>query len=203
MLHNKSLQTFHLIAVSLFDPTRSRIVGEVADPIWIAAFRRADFGTQQPSEITISTPFRESEFLGGGYSIEVAAKIENANRARCEAVPIRADGETKWFDALHIVKLFPLVEGKFVPGHYRLESARHSHATIFNLSELSAVLFGYTYLFAHEYKLRCTPERIELVLLTNERTLAVAIRETKLSDALSCESRSNEQTSARRRKSSK
>ena len=156
----------YLIAAHAFDSAQSRLLSTTR----VDSFKSADL------EVDLS------EFVGKGFGIYLCRRIDlpdgEINDYPERIVVLELGGGQSLFEVLEIVELFPLVEGAFTPGIYRIsdDPVYHEIKSVARLVEIYRLYASFQPVEA--VKLVCSDEGIE-VRGTGEARAEVFSRSTR------------------------
>ncbi|HEX8249946.1 MAG TPA: hypothetical protein VF599_17370 [Pyrinomonadaceae bacterium] len=147
----------YLIAAHAFDSARSRLL--LTTPA----------GSLKGSHLEVDL----SEFTGQGFGIYLCRRIElpeeEINDHQERIVALELAGKQNLFKVLEIVELFPLVEGTFTPGIYRIsdEPVYHEIKSVARLLEIYRLYASFQPV--ETVRLVCSDEGIEVKETGKER----------------------------------
>jgi hypothetical protein len=114
-----------------------------------------------------------AEFIGGGYEVYRCKKIDSPNSAKDILVRLILNKKDYFFEVNQILKSFPLIEGVFSPGIYKLNTDDLEYFEIDGLEVLSTV---YDFLLYHncrteDYKIICRKDSVSLISMPDGKCL--------------------------------
>lgn len=159
---------FYLIAAHVFDQTKSRIL-ETVSQVPVDDWHSATSGSADVDLLdTLRSRLDLTEFLGGGYKIVFCRRID-LSEVECledeydEVVALGPVESPEMFQVIETTEEFPLIEGSFVPGIYRVGQMGGALCAVNDPADLSNSYIRLdTGLAIDQYKLVCHPDKVRM-----------------------------------------